>query len=83
MAHGALLPQGYLFADEVNVYLHVLHAAVMDRVGRHIDNTNIFVVDNRRRRKRDMELLEKLAKPTTLGNYVCHRTSALVRETVF
>jgi len=63
------LPQGDLLMDEVDVNLDVLRAAVVDMVGYHIDSTNVVALDDRRRRKRDVELL---AKPTALGDHVCH-----------
>jgi hypothetical protein len=62
------LPQGHLLADEVDVNLDMLRAPMMDRVGCHIDSTDVVTVDNGGVVQRDMELLEKLAQPATLGD---------------
>ena len=51
------LSQSNLFADEVDVNLDVLCAAVVDRVGSHTDGAHIVTVDNRRKRDGDVELL--------------------------
>jgi hypothetical protein len=48
------LPQGNLLTDEVDVNLDVLRAAVMDRVGCHVDSTDVVAVDDCCRRKRDV-----------------------------
>jgi hypothetical protein len=52
------LSQSNLLADEVIVDLNMLRATMMDEVGGHVDRTNVVAVDNRRRSKRDMELLK-------------------------
>jgi hypothetical protein len=62
------LPQGHLLMDEVDVNLDMLHAPMMDQVGCHIDSTDVVTVDNGGGVQRDMELLEKLAQPTALGD---------------
>ena len=40
----------------------------MDRISGHIDDANIVTVHDGRRGNGHVELLEKLMKPTTLGN---------------
>jgi hypothetical protein len=50
----------------VDVDLDMLRASMMDRVGCHIDSTDVVTVDNGGGVQRDMELLEKLAQPATL-----------------
>jgi len=62
------LSQGNLVADEVNVDLDVLRATMVDRISGHIDGVNIVTVHDGRRGNGRVELLEKLMKPTTLGN---------------
>jgi hypothetical protein len=52
------LSQSNLLADEVIVDLNMLRATMMDEVGGHVDRTNVVAVDNRRRSKRDVELLK-------------------------
>jgi hypothetical protein len=64
------LSQSNLLTDEVNVDLNILRAAMMDRVGGHVDSTDIVAVDDRRRRIGCMELLEQLTKPTGLSHSV-------------
>jgi hypothetical protein len=52
------LSQSDLLANEVDVDLDVLRAAVVDRVGSHVDGAHVVTVDNRRERDGDVELLE-------------------------
>jgi hypothetical protein len=40
------LSKRHLLANEVNVDLDVLHASVVNRVGRHVDGTYVVTVDN-------------------------------------
>ena len=49
------LAQSYLLADEVDVDLDVLRAAMVDGVGSHVDGAHVVAVDNRRTRDRDVE----------------------------
>ena len=51
------LSQSNLFADEVDVDLDVLRAAVVDGVGSHVDAAHIVTVDKRRKWDGDVELL--------------------------
>ena len=51
------LSQSDLFADEVDVDLDVLRAAVVDGVGSLVDSAYIVTVDNCRKRDGDVELL--------------------------
>ena len=67
------LSQGHLFADEVNVDLDMLRATMMDRVGGHIDRADVVTINKRRRSNGDVELLEKLSDPATLGDGVGDR----------
>ena len=64
------LSQGDLLTDEVNVNLNVLRATMMNGVGYHVDSADIVVVDNRRRSNGNMELLQELAQPATLGHHM-------------
>jgi hypothetical protein len=73
------LSQGNLLTDEVNVDLNMLRATMMDRVGGHVDGTDIVAVNNRRRRDGCMELLEQLTKPTSLGHSVRNNTILSLR----
>jgi len=62
------LSQGNLVADEVNVGLDVLRETMVDMISSHIDSANIVAVHDGRRSNRCVELLEKLTKPTSLGD---------------
>jgi len=62
--------KGHLFADEVNVDLDMLRATMMDRVGGHVDRADVVTINKRRRSNGDVELLEKLSDPATLGDGV-------------
>jgi hypothetical protein len=62
------LSQSNLLMDKVNVDLIMLRVTMMDRVGGHVDNTDIIEEDDRRRRDGCMELLEQLTKPTGLSH---------------
>ena len=68
------LSQGDLLKDEVKVNFNVLRATMMNGVGCHVDSTDIVAVDNRRRSNGDVELLQELAQPTTLGHHMSNIT---------
>jgi len=74
------MSQTDLLTDEVDVDPDVLGAAMMDRIGHHVDSANIVAIDNHRSSNRDMKLLKKLTKPTTLGNSMGH--SLLLRLSI-
>lgn len=52
----------------------MLGATMMDRFGRHVEDANVVAVDNRRSSNRDLKLLKKPAKQTTLGDNIGHNT---------
>ena len=73
-------PQRDLLADEVDINLDMLGATMMDSVGDHIDRADIVTIDNGRKSKHDVKLLEKLAQPTTLGDDVGDRHDTLFQR---
>jgi hypothetical protein len=48
----------------------VLGAAVVDRVGCHVDSADVVTVDNCGNLQGNMKFLKELTKPTSLGNHV-------------
>lgn len=54
------LVESGLLADEVNVYLDMLSASVMNWIRRHLVNTHIVTINDSRTGNQDVELLEKL-----------------------
>ena len=52
------LSQSNLLMDEVNIYLNMLRATMMNWIGSHVDSTDIVAVDDRRRRDGCMKLLK-------------------------
>jgi hypothetical protein len=42
------LSQSNLLTDEVNIYLNMLRATMINGIGGHVDSTNIVAVDDRR-----------------------------------
>jgi hypothetical protein len=52
------LSQNDLLTDEVNTYLNVLRATMMNWICSHVDSTDIVTVDNRCRRDGCMKLLK-------------------------
>jgi hypothetical protein len=52
------LSQSNLLTDEVNIYLNMLRATMMNWIGGHVDSTNIVAVDDRRRSDGCVELLK-------------------------
>jgi len=73
------LSQGHFVTDEVNVYLDVLRATMVNWIGSHVDSADIVTVDNRRRRDGRMELLKQLTKPTSLSHSVRNSTILSLR----
>jgi hypothetical protein len=64
------LSQCHLLTDEVNVDLDMLRVPMVNWICRHVDNTNVVAEDNRGRGEGNMELLQELADPATLGDSV-------------
>ena len=56
-------PKGHLLADEVNVELDVLRAAMMDRIGGEVDGEDVVAVDDGGLQDVAKQLLEKMPKP--------------------
>lgn len=61
--------------NEGDVDLDMLHAMMMGMVDQHVDNTNVITIDSRHPWNRDVKLLEKLARSTTLSNSMSHNTT--------
>jgi hypothetical protein len=57
----------------VNVDLYVLRAVMLDWIRYHVDVTHIVTIDNGGCLDWNMEIIEKLAQPTTFGNNMGHR----------
>jgi hypothetical protein len=62
------LSQSYLLADEVNVNLDMLRVPMMNWIRCHVDGTHVVTEDNRSRGEGNVEFLQKLADPRTLGD---------------
>jgi len=58
--------------DEVKINLNVLSALVLNRVGRHVDGTNVVTVDQSSTPKGGMELEQELTQPRGLSNTIGH-----------
>jgi len=52
------LSQIHLLADEVTVNLDVLRSSMMDRIGCHINSTDVIAVDERSLREGNVKLLK-------------------------
>jgi len=52
------LSQSNLLPNEMNIYLNMLRATMMNWIGGHVDSTNIIAEDDRRRRDGCVELLK-------------------------
>jgi hypothetical protein len=66
--------ESHLFLNEVDVDLDVLRATVLNWIGRHVYATHIVAVDYRRCFHREVQVLEELAQPATLGDNMSHRS---------
>lgn len=56
----------------MNVDFNMLCVILVDRVGCHVDNTDIVAVDNHCQRNRDVQLLEELPQIAALDHYMGH-----------
>jgi hypothetical protein len=54
------LSEGDFLVDKVNVDLYMLHSSVMNEIRCHVDNAHIITVNDCRRTKRLIKLLEQL-----------------------
>ena len=68
------LAKRHLIADKMDVDLNVLRAAMLNGVGRHVDNTNVVSIDHSRQRDRNMKLLQELPQPAALSYGVSNST---------
>ena len=55
------------WGTRLDVNLDILRATVANKVGHHVDNAYVVVVDNCCQRNQDAEFLEKLSYPAALG----------------
>jgi hypothetical protein len=63
----------HLFPNEVDVDLDVLHATVLNWIGRHVYGTHVVAIDYRRCFHREVQVLEELAQPAALDDNMSHR----------
>jgi RNase adaptor protein for sRNA GlmZ degradation len=68
------LSKGHLFLDKVDVYLNVLHATMLDGIGRHVNSTYVITIDNSGCLHRKVQILEKLAQPAAFSDNMGHRS---------
>ena len=73
------LSQSNFVTNEVNIYLDVLRATMMNWISSHVDGADVVAVDDRRRRDGRMELLKQLTKPTSLSHSVRNSTILSLR----
>ena len=66
------LTERHLLANEVNVNLDMLRAAMLNRVACHVNSTDIITEDNSRGRERTLKLKKKLSKPAALSHGMSH-----------
>jgi hypothetical protein len=66
------LAKRHLLANEVDVDLDMLGAAMLDWIRGHVYGRNIVTINQSSRTKRSMKLLENLPYPTALGNSMSH-----------
>jgi hypothetical protein len=62
------------FADKVEIYLNMLGALVLDRVGGHVNSTDIVTVYQGSPVERRMKLTEELTQPRCLCHSICNST---------
>jgi hypothetical protein len=62
------VPQRNTISNKMKVDLNVFGALVLDWIRGHVHNTNIIAEDNCSTRQGSVELLEKLAEPTSFSN---------------
>jgi hypothetical protein len=61
---------GNLLTNEMKIYLDMLHAVILNRVGGEVDNTNVVIVDEIDLAQGTMEFLEQLLRPSGHGHTV-------------
>jgi hypothetical protein len=59
--------------DEVKIDLNVFNALMLNRVGCHVDCTDVVAVHQCGTPERSMQLQKKLAQPGGLSNSISHR----------
>ncbi|WVZ51873.1 LOW QUALITY PROTEIN: hypothetical protein U9M48_002974 [Paspalum notatum var. saurae] len=66
------LSQSHLLTNEVDIKLNMFRATVMDRIGCHVNCTNIVTINNGSLGDRNVKFLKQLAQPTTFGHNMCN-----------
>ena len=66
------LPERHLFTNKMDVNLNMLRVAMLQRVGGHVDSTDIVAKDDGRGVEGSMKLMKKLTEPTTLSYSMGH-----------
>ena len=62
------MAKGHLFPNKMNILLNMIGPSIMHRVSGEVDRRDVVAVDHRGTVHRTRELLNKLAKPRTLGD---------------
>jgi hypothetical protein len=67
------LSKSHLLSNKMGVNLDVLHAAMLNWIGQHVNGAHIVRIDNRGHPHQKIHVLKELAEPAALGNNMCHR----------
>ena len=70
--HDADITNSNTLPHEVKIDLNVLGALMLNRVGGHVDGTDVVAVDQRSVPRRCMKLNEKLTQPSGFCNTISH-----------
>ena len=66
------ITNGNPLPDEVEINLNMLGSLMLNRVGGHVDNTDVVTVHQCSAAKRGVELQEELAQPCSFCNSISH-----------
>ena len=67
------ITNGDSLPNEVKIDLNVLGSLMLNRVGGHVDSTNVVTIHQCGAPKRGMQLEKELAQPGSLCNSIGHR----------
>lgn len=68
------LPERHFLTKKVDINLDEFGTSVLNRIGKHVDGTNIVAIHHHGGGDRVVQILQQLVQPTTFRNRMSNRT---------
>jgi len=70
--HNADITSSHAFPHKVKINLDVLGTLMLNRIGGHVDSTDVITINQFGAAKGSVKLLNELAQPCRLSNSISH-----------